>query len=184
MFARRLRDLKFDLAGSGVPRSKGVHLTEITRHITEKTNPRPPCDWDMDATREVGFLWEDILEYVLKDRLGARVGEVELDGIVGSPDGIGVDPSNLEVMVLEEYKATWRSSRKEPMEDVSWMLQVKGYLKMLGLRAVVMHVLYIMGNYRGSGPQRKSWRIQFTQEEIDETWALILKNKEEMKGAN
>ena len=173
-------DEKFVPAGSGQERSDDgrPHLTSIIRHIRDKAGfgYGDGPGWDRDTTMEVGFLWEDVLDAAFKDRMAIRPGEVELDGVVGSPDGIGEDPEGVEHAVLEELKCTWRSSRRSPTEDWSWMVQIKSYCKMIGTTVTIMRVLYLMGDYKGSGPQYKVFRIEFTQDELDQNWAMIVAN--------
>jgi hypothetical protein len=156
-------------------RSRGdgiVHLTRIIRALDSADYTG--VKWNMDTTGDCGFIWERALEMAYKDMLGVRPGEVELDGIIGSPDGIADDPLGKLDMVDEEYKLTWRSSRR-PIED-NWyyMTQFMGYCKMLGTTVTVAKVLYIAGDYRGSGPQYKVYRIEYEQRELDRNWNYLL----------
>jgi hypothetical protein len=182
-------DEAFELAGSGVDRSCGpdvVHLTDVTRYIGAKTGlgPNTAGQWDLDAAAEAGFIWEDLLSLVLGRRLGVAPGEVELDGIVGSPDGIGPDPWEEVPLAVQEYKCTWRSVRNGQPDGVwHWMAQVKGYCRMVGTHVVVFRVLYLMGDYKGSGPLRRTFRLEFDQKEIEENWAMILRHREEARKA-
>lgn len=173
----------FNLAGSGVPRTQGpgvIHLTYIIRYIEKKLNFGPNvAKWDLDAAAEVGFMWEDVLSLVMGDRLGQRPGELTLDGIIGSPDGVGPDPLNQVPIVVEEYKCTWRSCRKLPDSVWRWQTQVRAYCKMAGTTVALFRILYLMGDYRGSGPIRKTYRVEYTQDEINETWQMILAHRDE-----
>ena len=90
--------------GSGLIRSKWdetgkPHVTRIIRDIEAKLSlsNRGPGFEDMELTREVGFLWEELLSMVFANRMVVHpVGEIEKDGIVGSPDGVGEDPVHPE----------------------------------------------------------------------------------------
>jgi len=182
-------DEEFVSAGSGVERSRfedtGLfHLTDVIHDLQNSLG------WGYDHSKpfgdskyvvmEVGFLWEDLLTRVFADRMAHRPDEVTLDGIVGSPDGVGPDPDGIEPMVLEEYKATWRSNRRSPLEDWYWMTQTKSYCKMVGATVVIMRILYLMGDYKGSGPQYRVSRIVYTEKEVDDNWRVIVDHSHKM----
>lgn len=166
-------DLNLDLTfprGISPERTAGVHLTQIIRSIHEETT-EPKEGWDSRSlwlSGEIGFMWEEILSYALKSRLPNRIGEVEKDGIIMSPDGI-----DLDMWELWEYKATWKSSKNQPYDNWKWMVQVKAYALALEVCVVKMAVLYVMGDYRGSGPQYIGYRLEFTEYELRENWDLL-----------
>ena len=188
-------DTPFLPIDSGVPRSTDtLHLTTVIKAIMEDMG------WgykgkgfeDIGLTMSIGFLWEDVLSKAYGNRLGARVGEIKCDGIVGSPDGVGlddpafvcdmwpiIDPGNV---VLEEYKCTWKSTRNSPDKEWYYMTQVMSYCTMLNLDTVIMHMVYLMGNYKGSGPQYRRARIVFNQYELQQNWDMILTAAKKLKG--
>lgn len=170
----------FPLKGSGLPRAEELHLTDIISYIDKTINPPPQQFDDAYLTMEIGFIWEDLLSYVLGNRLGKRLNDVQCDGIYCNPDGLGFDPLNPTEVVIDEYKCTWRSMKRPPTEDMKWMMQVKGYCHVMGLKVVVMHILYLMGDYfhEHIGPHARSFRIEFTEQEIEDNWAVILDNKD------
>lgn len=159
-------------------RSKGLHLTDIIHSImvdsgmsvTTSGNGWAPDQLNMAA--EVGFMWEEILSNVLKDRLPCRIGEIQLDGISMSPDGLEMGEDG--EMVLSEYKAKWASSKHSPADNFKWMSQIMGYCKGLGITKVRMYILYLNGDWKPPQPQFKSYQIEFTQLEVDENWEMIL----------
>ena len=161
---------------NGPPRSGGLHLTDITRDMYLTILHGRDNSTDNNLWAEPGYLWEELLEWAYAKRNPHRIGEITLDGITGSPDGM-----DWENWVLYEDKFTWRSTKKEPMDDERWMMQVKGYCKMLGTCKVKMRVFYCMGDYRGSGPQYKVYELYFTQREVDEHWEGIV-NHAKWKG--
>lgn len=182
-------DEPFNPKGSGCDRTSAhdtgkIHLSDIAKYIEYKMKFGPvgkATKWNLNVAAEVGFIWEEVLSMVLRDRYAARIGEVELDGIVGSPDGLSpYDPFGQVPIVNEEYKATWRSSNKTPDKVWYYMTQFKSYCKMLGVNVTVARILYIMGDYKGSGPQYHVYRIEFTDQELQENWDMILAHKEEM----
>ena len=187
-------DAPFIPLDSGVPRSKDkLHVTTVMKAISEEMG------WgykgkgfeDIGLTMSIGFLWEDVLSLAYGNRLGARIGEVELDGIIGSPDGIGLDDPEFECdiwpkidsgnVVLEEYKATWKGSKNSPIQDWYYVTQIMSYCTMLNLDTVIMHMVYLMGNYKGSGPQYRRARIVFNQYELQQNWDMILTAAKKIK---
>lgn len=169
----------FPILGSGLPRAPGLHLTDIIRHIQDAINPYTGKGFDdIQLTMEAGFWWEDMLSYIIGKRIGKRLNDLLCDGIYCNPDGLGIDPLDDKSPAVEEYKLTWKSTKKLPTEDPKYMMQVKSYCHVLGLRVVVMYVCYIMGNYAGSGPLSRSFRIEFTEQEIKDNWDAILAHKD------
>jgi len=168
LFPRRRNDLI---------RSEGVHLTEIIRDIMETTGmskTQSGGGWaskQLDMAAEVGFMWEELLSQVLKERLPCRLGEIKLDGISMSPDGVDIEDSD---MFLCEYKCVWASSRHSPADNWKWMTQVKGYCKALGVARVKMFILYLNGGWDGKGPDWKGYVLTFTPLEIQENWSMII----------
>jgi hypothetical protein len=192
-----LHEEVFPAKGSGLARSDPAvtgkyHLTDIIKYIEHTMGWQYSGNWqaDRDVTMEVGFLWEDLLTLAFANRMGVRLDEVELDGIVGSPDGVGADILDPHVMVLEEYKCTWRSSRRDLTDPGnhkdfwSWFVQTKGYCKMLDLNVVVFRILYLMGNYKGSGPQYVVYRIEYDNWELNENWEMLTSNRDQMVSEN
>jgi len=148
-----------------------LHLSTIYGDLEKELFP--PKDTGNPYWAEVGFLFEEALEEalskVLRGRAVIRVGEIELDNVVGSPDGV-----DFENCILEEYKCTWKSSKKTPDQIWKYMVQIKGYLRMLDMDTCKMRILYLMGDYRGSGPQYKEFLITFTQAEINTNWDMLI----------
>jgi hypothetical protein len=57
-----------------------------------------------------------------------------------------------------------------------WLSQTKSYCALVpGVKCLraYLHVFYVMGNYRGSGPEYRRYRLDFTQAEIDANWRLL-----------
>jgi hypothetical protein len=129
----------------------------------------------------VGFLWEEVLSREFAERYAVRIGEVEHDSIIGSPDGLSInDPKVPDNLVDEEYKATWKSIRKPPEDNWYWMTQFKSYCYMLGVNTTVLRVLYINGDYKGSGPIPALFRIEYTSQELQENWDMVRNHRDEM----
>lgn len=141
-----------------------------------------------EATRmqfEKGYLWEVALSRAFGEKVAVRIGEVELDGIIGTPDGvvsseIGVIiPST--IVAIEEYKCTALSPDKSPADMWKWLMQVKGYCKMLSTTKCVFRVLHHVGIMHDPENCYQAWEIVFTQAELDENWQAILNHAKTMK---
>src|SRR5439155_418978 len=48
-------------------------------------------------------------------------------------------------------------------------------------RSARLRVFYIVGDWKGSGPQMRAWQCYFDEREIEETWAMVL-NTAKAKG--
>jgi len=168
------------LCGSGVPRSEGLHVSKIIHDLADELgfgnkpskSSRSIDESMLNKMGEIGFMWEDVLSRVFGDRLGDRPGEIEDDGIIMSPDGINVDDGG--DLILEEYKFTWRSDRRLPMENWVWMAQTKAYCRAIGATAVVFRVLYCCGDYTPPFPKYYEYKITFTYRDLEENWSMIL----------
>lgn len=202
----QLTDSPYPPVGSGVERSfDKLHLTTVIDSILNKLGAgyKGGEFGDPGICMDLGFIWEHVLELAYKDRLGIRMGEVELDGIVGSPDGIGYDDPVYKLdgklawkgtgdPCLEEYKFKWKSSKNMPNNQAFErdIIQVKSYCYMLDLNIVIMRIGFINGNYsKGAGPMYRIARLVFDEEELWRNWEMIKGEaktlmKEESNGRN
>jgi hypothetical protein len=180
-------------------RSSGLHLGEVLRDLENSVgknkNKRPHRSMlskgDQDVGfryMEVGFIWEVLVEHVWKERRMLkdagkliRQGEIERDGIYMTPDALTVDD-----WVLQEYKATWRSSRRaDPIEGifdefVTWGRQIKAYCAALGTEKASLMVLFVNGNWAPPVPQTRRFDIQFSQRELESNWQMLLQHRDRM----
>lgn len=178
----QVETLKMDFPFSpAIDRTPGLHVSEIISDMMIDLNRFKDKKLDEKArmNMEKGFLWERMLELAWKDMLGVRIGEVEKDGILMSPDGqsiVGAHPW------LEEYKATVKSSNKPITANLHWMMQIKAYMYTLGLNECRLHVWYIAGDYRPPLPDYKVYRlIPESDTALRENWDNIL-NHARFKG--
>lgn len=166
-------------------RSSGVHLSGVTKYVLAKAgllNVEDKTD-EMPLRMCVGMAWEDWV-VGLWPKMKWQPGEVTLDGVTGSPDGLTryqkLDKGP-RVTLLEEFKATWKSShtRQDITQEKVWMWQLMGYCKMLKLNHARLHVFWINGDYRPPSPKYMTYLLKFTNEELDKFWVnVILANKE------
>lgn len=196
-------DLESRLGHSDAPRTEGLHLSTVYKHLMETLQPdRFNSAVPMNMKRvEIGLLFENMLERAMVEKFAAvRPGELISDeGILMTPDGV-----NPALMAGEEYKATWMSSSKGISETViidtmpcdvplpkffHWFLQMLGYAKWLDVRTFLLRVLFVNGDYKWhesinpitgkkesipTGPQFKSYRVTFTDQEVEDNWALLM----------
>lgn len=161
-------------------RSSGVHVSSVIRHIEETLSPKRGntfTDDDMVAFATIGRLWEAQLAMAkFTPPRYERVGEVEMDGIIGSPDAI-----DTQEWAVCEFKARWASSDK-PIEDVTkYWRQIKSYCHMLGMCRASLWVLYVKGNYKSPAPVPKAWDVLFTPAELQDNWKLIVTNAKALR---
>ncbi len=190
--AQLIEGIELPRLGSGANhRSEGLHLTTIIRDLMDKSGLKTPkSSWNMNTTQSVGFIWEETLSLAWEERLSRafaslldkemgwyNTGELNLDGIIMTPDGY--DPNN---MILQEAKCTWKSSKNKPIDNFSWMVQTKAYCRALCIDKVMFHVLYLMGDYKASGPIYEPWLITFKPHEIEENWQMLQNHKEYING--
>ena len=160
-----------------VKRTPGIHVSAIIRHIglaigTNKGNNFTEDDLNNFAI--VGRLWERVLaDLLFPPPRYERVGEVEKDGIIGSPDC--VDTENWSDV---EMKVTWVSSKgfTERQKFRDYLYQAKAYcyiLKMVRARLVVLH---ICGGYAPPVPVAKEYDLLFTPAELVENWRMLKAN--------
>jgi len=175
----------------GDPRREGLHLGTIINSIKENSGLayRGEGFTDMQLTAEIGLLWELALSRIMREKYAVRPPQIQLDGIWISPDGVSftdsvgsmsvaLDPASDTPFVVEEYKCTWKSTKRNPTEDWTYMTQIKSYCHALGTTVAVLRVFYLMGDYKGSGPQYRIARIRFTSAELEDNWKMIVQHKE------
>lgn len=185
---------------AGPERSPGLHFSDIRESIlkditpkrrakrltrSEQAQPASEQRGEGESDSDVlfhnyiqgGFTFERALEKAFQDRRDGivRPGEIVLDGIAMSPDGICLTDDT-----LEEFKFTWKSSNGAPEDPKfwGWIIQLKAYyyaLLMLGfeLRAARLRAFFVNGDYKAKTPEYKVWEFQFTDEELLENWKMI-----------
>jgi len=182
------------------PRSKGIHLSNVIRCIAQEQGILKP-DWMEDLNlvdvREItdpvallkiniGLAWEEHYIPMLPE-VEDHPKELEVAGLFMSPDGestsviITQGKAGLRT-VVHEVKATYYSTRTIGNLSNAWMwlTQIKGYCKGLNTRFAMLHGLFLCGDYSMPiQPKLKCWQIEFTQEEIDENWDLIISYRDE-----
>jgi hypothetical protein len=181
----------------GKGRPEGLHLSDILYgqmyddHFGEPPWKKDPDDPEHPNVRmQMGFFWERMVEHVWKEfgqvqpqhKIDTQI-QVQKDGIHMTPDGVLWSPD--ENSVLIECKATWRSLKRweeDPEENfLVWFWQAKSYMLALGLNQLEFWVFWVNGDYRyknGRGPIALKQRFEFSDEQLEENWAAILRYKE------
>ena len=175
-------------------REDGLHLGYVVKSLMDKSGMGYKGDGfkDLELAAEIGLLWERALSKIMREKYAIRPPQLLVDGIWMSPDGVstddplssmsvGPDPEGEVPLVVEEYKATWRSTNKNPIDNFYYMTQAKSYCRAVGTTVVVMRIFHVMGDYKGSGPLYRVARIKFTEYELQSNWEMILKHKGRMK---
>jgi hypothetical protein len=208
-------------------RSAGVHVSTILKYIALATGELRftcpycqvvaklkcskcglPYQWGATGVQEdfeeefplrmaVGMAWELWAQGIWPDLLW-QPGEIERDGIVGSPDGLTSEfyvplgngaVHDFGVGLLEEFKFTWKSSRNRHdaiQGEWLWMRQLMSYCAMWGLKYARLHVLWANGSYDwkggNSGPVYNTYLIGFSGQELERHWSMMISNKEKANG--
>jgi hypothetical protein len=136
---------------------------------------------DLNHYATVGWLFEHVFDMAFARAMSAdersivSPGEVELNGVVGTPDRIRVEEDGSLTVI--DTKARWMAARKfDELETYFWqeIFQVRSYCKMVGSTTAELHVIFVGGNWRPPTPIIKGVRMEFTEREIDEGWQSIL----------
>lgn len=179
------------LPTSNHERGDGVHLSGIIRSIAGLTGVLKK-EWveDLSLTdvREItdpiailriciGLAWEEWFIPQLEEAID-HPGEMFLEGIYMNHDADEVSRvfyNRLNLSVIE-VKSTYKSIRTvgDLTSQWMWITQMKGYCKGLDTRFAQLYALFLCGDY--SYPIRPvllRWAIEFTQDEIDDTWDMM-----------
>jgi hypothetical protein len=119
-------------------------------------------------------------------------GEMEVEGIYMTHDGESMDRivrGRLEP-VIHEVKATYKSINTVGLDLATqwmWLTQTKAYCKGAGATRAYLHVLFMCGDYKMPirprlGPidgQMTCYCIDYTPEEIQESWTLLRDYRDE-----
>src|SRR5882672_7099837 len=207
MHAERL-DTTLAPPKGGAPRSPGVHASNLIRGLAIETG-KLKLDLGEAGMRSLsitevadntawwnglpsgaqlkismGLAWERWYLEQLDETVVGHPGEMELDGVFLTHDGVSLDMVASEhpggykqVLALHEIKLTYKSINTvgDLTNQFLWLMQVKAYCRALGTRIAYLHILYVCGDYSHPlSPVLHVWRIEFDQGEIDEAWMVLL----------
>lgn len=188
-------------APHGPPRTEGIHVSTVIRHIgvlNKTLKPeyveslelvdRQQSDWWAGLTpvnqlrMSMGLAWESYyLGHLLQDVVVHQPGEMCLEGIYMTHDGESLETivtvsGPQTVLAVHEVKLTYKSwnTIRDIANQWLWIAQMMAYCKGLGTTLAFAHVLCVCGDYRRPiEPRLDTFRIEFTQEEIDEFWTML-----------
>lgn len=160
-------------------RSPGIHVSEVIHDLCIRLGHYEERELDSAGLTRMqlgsSFEWAIANRWALQypDRY-LPMGEMEKDGIFGTPDLV-----DIEDWAVEEIKLTWVSSRHEPDSQKFWRywVQIKSYCMMVGTNIGRLSVCHVNGDYKyndgGGGPVYRKWERQFEDHELAENWRLI-----------
>lgn len=170
------------------------HVSTLLRNIGNDIGAINYAETGPDASNSlvmaVGLAWEDWYACYLhtheNENFVYHPGELELDGIVGNPDGYHVSRSG--ELILDEFKTTWKGPRgrweggpdnlKPLQSEWYWLSQCRAYCRMLETNRAVLHVLHM----RPHGDEFATLlrhHIEYSDKEIAGQWAVMRKAAEQ-----
>lgn len=159
-------------------RTLGIHVSNIITSIEQDTfglvKGGDLDSQELEAYRAAGFLFEwGLYGVFLREANVERIGEVELDGIIMTPDAINMDRGR-----GIEGKCTWRSMAHDVTDQngefMSWHMQMKAYGKALGILDWDLWAFFMCGDYRKRRqPKPRHWEITYTKDEVETNWRRI-----------
>lgn len=196
----------FPLPDTSSGRSPGIHVSSIYRLIAIDRGILKPEDAEELGLVDVrdmsgigiiaqlrihlGLAWEEHYLRCLPE-VTKHPGELKLDGVYLSPDGESVSviftlPGRYGV-IIHEVKCTYKSTNTvnprgkvlQGPKNWLWMCQLKAYCKAKKTQHAVLHVLHVCGDYvRPIVPMLYRYHIEFTQQELDDNWNLLMDYKD------
>lgn len=159
------------------PRAVAPHVSDIVKDMVGRLGyvGKGYGDDDSPTTRfGVGFMWEEALGRGLEGE-AVEQGEVEVDGIVGTPDRVWLTDDG---PVVQEFKATWMSCGTAITDNKFWMwwAQIKAYCWMWQTQRAELYALFVNGDYRPSSPQVRVYEAEFEEEELERHWAVLMEH--------
>ena len=171
-------------------RSEGVHISQIIHKLAVGLGhyePREDGAEISDAVRarmELGNTMERAWIDRLKEHWPGRYvvpGELELDGLFGTPDLVDVEDEG-----VEEFKFTWMSSRNGPDDEKMWkyLVQLKAYCRMMRTGLGRLRVCFVNGTWRwedkeeGFAPVYRVWEFEFSRRELERNWEMLKGNQD------
>lgn len=153
-------------------------MSGVIRHIREQLGQQSDFDEaQLGQFGVVGRLWEaQLCQAMFPPPRYQRIGEVEVDGIIGSPDCFDFDEFS-----VGEFKATWKSSKRDIVEFIDYWRQIKSYCHMLQTTKAFLVVFYVCGDYHPPVPICRRFDVEFTQLELEENWTCIINNSKTMR---
>ena len=184
-----------DFPESGSGRSDGIHVSEIVESLAIKLGYlEPDRNWTptdvlrMKIGQAVEAWWGPHLETKWPDPFIWQPGELEKDGIFGTPDGESLsDKFGLEI---HECKVTWlgtasnnKHAKQPGLIPWYWQAQFKSYCAMNDKEctSAVLHRFYVNGNYKPPSPLYWPMRLTFDKGELRKHWDTMQKEADKLR---
>lgn len=163
------------------PRTPGLHVKAI---IDDLALIQGFLKHDVQLTTtwaQFGLIWEYAVASCRQQRSPGRyirLGEIERDGIYGTPD-----LHDVEDWAVEEYKLKWMSSKHDIRSEKLWrdLMQVMAYCYMTDSGIGRLLVGFVNGDWKkdGIGPSVSPWECRFKSQELSEVWRMIKRHGED-----
>lgn len=188
------------LAQSTAPRSGGLHVSELYNQL----HPHKPRKTDVITEEDLalyaigGFSLEMVLEMgfqlLAADRLAGAGFEVERPPELVSREGIKCSPDLYFYeggdIIIADMKCKWMSTKGLPIHEegedgfpekfAKNLTQLQAYLHVLSeqmgrsfTRARLI-VYFVCGNWKDFKPRLYGWDLEWSTQEIEETWDALL----------
>lgn len=161
-------------------RFPGTHLSQIVGRLAidvgryDKDLQPDPVLWLQ------GFLFEDMMSSAFAQLWGLKQVYTDLDGIEMSLDGF-------KQCRIKETKCTKMSARHDISDFRYWPWHVRsmGYCKAMQVQEAEYIILHLNGSYEKGGgrfgqPVIVVHRCWWAQHEIDKSWDMVLRKRDEM----
>lgn len=163
----------------GSDRPSGIHLSELIYCLTKSWYKRRMPGFQPNEKETLLFSTGLGLESVMLRPHQQQVA-MRLDDVHMTADFL----TDFSTVIPGEFKTTRRGTKRfiqDALEDTvseGWRKQVLGYMKGLSgytgrVREMIMAVLFLMGNYSPPFPELMVWRVEATDEEVEENWEWI-----------
>lgn len=170
-------------------RSPGTHVSDLLKSMAVRTGKLDDSEEEEDSLElrmMMGLAWEEWLAKQLTQQFPSilfRFGELVEDLIIGTP--YAYEPMN---NVIHEFEMTWKTSARDIESQWVWLSRCRSYCYLARELAreldypdcleAWLHVLYVNGDYNGSGPQYKVYQCEFTRQEVGSLWSQLTREKE------
>lgn len=159
------------------PRSPGHHVMAIVKRLAIAAGKLEEGDWpgfdgeSYPLLPLIGEVWEDSRAATMGPELTWQPGELERDGIFGSPDG-AIEMGDC----LADWEAKATTARLKSIADCYiYVKQGLSYAAMSGLYRVVYDVLWLLGDYsRPYQPLATRSIVEYSTEETEKWWSIML----------
>lgn len=192
--------------GAREVRSTGLHVSDVLRHLAVQGNRYTDEDHEDDMPLRVllGLAFEEAAAR-LYEGMNWQPGQLECDGVVGSPDGltwlgsIGKFELGNPDFVIEEFKYTGKSQRvkgggpgdlKDIRTEWTWMQQGMSYINLYrrvyknlyrGINRCRFHICWKYGNYVKPFTEKYvRYLVEFSEAELAGNWAMLQAFKNEI----